>query len=234
MSTREDWEDLPDDAELAFLILEERLWAKVVHARTPVDVPFGEVQEPDQRIVGQEEHSYVENIKGYIDETGIDMEINVSMDEMSWDIYFSEFHGKVQYFKARLRTRAKMAFFAKPGEMVSLSDDYRQEIHYLLNRVRKVVHTSDLEQLKKDAILQKINELNDEVDQSTTKLGRYKAVWLEVTEALGEGAKNLEPAVEILERVGRIFGKARAETDPAQLPSPEAPKQLPGPAEEDE
>ena len=127
-----------------------------------------------------------------------------------------------------------MAFFAKPGEMVILSDDYKQEIHHLLNRVRKVVHASDLEQPKKDAIQKKINELNDEVDQSTTKFGRYKAVWLEVTEAVGEGAKNLEPAVKILERVGSIFGKARAETDPAQLPSPATPKKLPGPAEEDE
>ena len=127
-----------------------------------------------------------------------------------------------------------MAFFAKPGEMVILSDDYKQDIHHLMNRVRKIVHASDLEQQKKDAILQKINELINEVDQSTTKLGSYKAVWLEVTEAFGEGVESLEPAVKILERVGSIFGKARAETDPAQLPAPETPKQLPGPAEEDE
>ncbi len=231
MSTNKDWEDLPDDPELAFLVLEERLWAKVVKARAPKEI-FGEIEQPNPRIVEQEEHSYVESIKGYIDETGIDIKFKDSTG--LWDNDFPEFHGIVQYFKARLRTRTKMAFFAKPGEMVSLSDDYKQEIHHLLNRVRKVVHASDLEQPKKDAIQKKINELNDEVDQSTTKLGRYKAVWLEVTEAVGEGAKNLEPAVKILERVGSIFGKARAETDPAQLPSPATPKKLPGPAEEDE
>ena len=134
----------------------------------------------------------------------------------------------------RLRTRAKVAFFAEPGEAVALSVNFREEIHRLLNRVRKVVHASDLDREKKDAIHQKINDLNTEVDQSTTKLGRYKALWLEVTEAIGEGASNLEPVVKTLERIGAIFGKARAETDPAQLSPPESPMQICGPEENGE
>ena len=120
MSTKKDWEDLPDDPELAFLVLEERLWATIVEVRTQKEI-FGsdEVQQPDQKIVAQEEHSYVENIRGYIDETGIDINIDVEFIPAVWDENFAEFHGKVEYFKARLRARAKMAFFAKPGEMVS-------------------------------------------------------------------------------------------------------------------
>ena len=216
--TEENWIDLPDDVEQAFLVLEERLWANVVKAHTPLA-----------------EKTYVANIKGYIDESSIDLDVGLYVDDEDvWESYFSQFHIKVEYFKARLRTRAKMVFMAKPSEIVRLSEDYREEIHNLMNRVRIIVHASDLEQPKKDAILQKVNELNNEVDQSTTKLGRFLALWREVTNAVGEGAKNLEPAVNILERVGGIFGKARAETDPAQLAAPETPKQLSGPAEEGE
>ncbi|MCG8689883.1 MAG: hypothetical protein MI806_01605 [Minwuiales bacterium] len=234
MITDEDWKDLPDDVELAFVVLDDRLWAKVLEARKPKRDRFApdEVEKPDRQLIRQVEQSYVGMIKGFVDESGIDLDTTTETYEENWDTYFAQFRGRIEYFKTRIRTRAKMAFLSKPDELVKLSEDYREEIHSLLNRVRKVVHASDLEQSKKDVILQKINELNDEVDQRLTKLGRFKAAWLEITEAIGEGADNLKPAVEILERVGGIFGKARNETDPAQLPPPATPKQLPGPGDE--
>ena len=94
MSTKKDWEDLPDDPELAFLVLEERLWAQVVEVRTP-KTEFDTVEQPDPRIVGQTEHSYVENIKGYIDETGIDINIDVEFLDGYWDENFSIFQSTI-------------------------------------------------------------------------------------------------------------------------------------------
>lgn len=231
MLTDEDWKDLPNDLESAFATLDDRLWEKVEEART------GSYNLPDDsyhinmRIVDQAEHMYVQMIKGFVDETSLNIDLlsDDDTEEYEWNKYFAKFRGKVVYYRARLGARNKAAFFAKPGEEVVLSNEFKHEIHTLINRIRKIVNASELDEQKKDSIYSRINELSDEVDRSTTKLGRFKVVWLDMTEAVGEGFENLEPAVKMLERIARIFGKARAETDPAQLPGPETPKQISGP-----
>jgi hypothetical protein len=232
MLTEEDWKNLPEDRELAFAILDDQLWAKVEDAHKPTFSPSGDRYEKmDGKLALQAEHSYVQSIKGFVDETGIELVLDSTetIDEFEWDAFFARFRAKVVYYRARLGARTKTVFFARPGEAVKLSDDFKEDIHDLLNKIRKIIHASDLGEDKKDAIYKKINELNDEVDQTRTKYGRFKALYLDVTETVGEGAKNLEPVVKILDRIAGIFGKARVETDPEQLTGPEPPKQITGP-----
>ena len=56
--------------------------------------------------------------------------------------------------------------------------------------------------------------------------------WLDVTEAVGEGAENLEPAVKLLERVMKLFGRAKVDHDAGKLPPPEETQKLPAPEPE--
>ena len=50
-----------------------------------------------------------------------------------------------------------------------LSPHYRDEIHGLLNRIRKIVNAADLPEDKKNAIYDKIASLQAEVDRSKTR-----------------------------------------------------------------
>ena len=63
----------------------------------------------------------------------------------------------------------------------------------------------------------------EEVSQSKTRFGRFKAFWLELTELAAEKGCMLEPAVKVAERIGGVLGKARAETDHKQGPAPDSP-----------
>ncbi len=46
MLTDDDWQNLPDDPELAFLVFDDCLWAKVENARTPTRHPMQEEPDP--------------------------------------------------------------------------------------------------------------------------------------------------------------------------------------------
>ena len=152
MLTEDDWKDLPDDAELAFLVLDDRLWAKVQKAREPDRISFfDERNNHDTTLAKQAEKVYVESVKGYIDEAQIDVDIwvNTRLIDDAWEEYFTQFRGKIEYYKTRLRTREKIAFMARPGEEVVLSEDFREEINYFLNRIRKIIHLSNIDLSKK-------------------------------------------------------------------------------------
>jgi hypothetical protein len=114
---------------------------------------------------------------------------------------------------------------------ISFSSDYKEEIGGLLDRVRKIVNQAELEEKKKDAIYAKISALQFEVDRSTTLMGAILSGYLDVMTAIGEGGERLEPAVKVLERLMRVFRRAKADHDQGQLPPPEEKKQLPPPEE---
>ena len=111
---------------------------------------------------------------------------------------------------------------------VPLNDDYRHEIHQLLNKIRKVVANLDITDQKRDAIYARIADLAAEVDKSKTGFGALTALFLEACEAGGKGAEKLEPLVRLIERVGNVFARARGQQ---ALPPPvkSTTKRLPSP-----
>ena len=152
----------------------------------------------------------------------------------SFNNWFQTFWSDVNTFAVRYRAPHIIGSSADIITAISFSDDYRQEIGKLLNRVRKVINQADLPNNKKDAIYAKIAKLQAEVDRSVTRLGYFLSIWYDLTNAVGEGAENLEPAMKLLERVFRLGGYAKAEHDQGRLPAPEDRKQLPGPTTPDE
>ena len=54
-------------------------------------------------------------------------------------------------------------------------------------------------------------------------------LWLDITSAFSNGAKNLDPAIDRIERVMKIFAQARDEDAP-KLPAPPEQKRIPPPA----
>jgi hypothetical protein len=75
----------------------------------------------------------------------------------------------------------------------------------------------------------KITKLQAEIDRGTTRFAFLLSRWLDLTNAIGEGAEKLEPAVKLLERVFKLFGSAKLDLDQGRLPAPEEMKRLPSP-----
>ncbi len=70
------------------------------------------------------------------------------------------------------------------------------------------------------------------MDRTRTPLAALLSRLLDVTNAVGEGAEKLEPAVRLLERVMKVLGRAKADHDAGKLPPPEETQKLPAPEPE--
>lgn len=217
--TDEEMADLPDDDELAFVVYEERLRART---RNRVSENEGSTLERE----------YVNHILAFLKVVNIDVPVNREPpygDQQFW-VWYHQFVQEIDLHSVGVRLAHARGAGSGITTAIYLSEDYRTEIHSLLGRVRKVVNAADLPDPKKDDIYDKINALQSEVDRSKTRLDAFLSRWLDVTNAAGEGAENLEPVVKLLGHVMKVFGRAKTEHDVGQLPPPEVTEKLPSPA----
>lgn len=222
MLSNDDYDSLPDDPHLGFAVLVDSLESYLVE---------------EERGEGPSTHlarKYVEAIQAYIDEHDLRdeferIESSVPFSGEDFWVWWREFRAAVSYYQARIRYR-----YRKAGSLsVVLSPDRRTEIHALLNKVRIIVGSLDVNEKKRDAILSRLNKLAAEVDKSRTNLEAFFAVTLDAAGTAGQAAEKLKPVLDVLERMKKIFFEAKAEDLPPQLPAPEERKRIEGPKRDD-
>lgn len=132
--------------------------------------------------------------------------------------------------KERVRSQTVNIFARKaPEYRVSLNEGYRVQIRQLIEQLRRAVDQWEIPLDRKQDIINRINTLSEEVEKEYSRLDKVAAVWLGLTRAMGDGAKNLEPAVRLLERVRRVFGAAQSDEEQQLLLDAETRKQIPAP-----
>lgn len=107
-----------------------------------------------------------------------------------------------------------------------LAPDFKAQIGAHLTAIRKIVGEAELSESKRDAIFKRINNLQEEVDRDRTRTEAAMALWLDVTIAIGKGAKNLDPAIERLERIIKVLAKAKDDNDQKALLAPQERKRI--------
>lgn len=126
------------------------------------------------------------------------------------------------------KIKANNVFELEPAlseNTVVLDDEWRTKISSYVAHIRKIVMGAEIEDGMRDAISKRLNALQEEVDRSRTRLEAATAVWLKLTEAIGAGAENLEPAVKLLQRVSgaisRLSMQQHLEAQQLRLPAPD-------------
>lgn len=110
---------------------------------------------------------------------------------------------------------------------VSLDADAKTKLRQMLDHIRATVDQLDISVAKKEALLRRINALQEEVDRVRTRYEAFAALLIEACDDAGEGARRLEPIVRLIERVGHAIGIAkRAEDAQAKLPTPAQQKKI--------
>lgn len=216
--TDQELADLPEDDEQAFVLFERTIRDRYL------------------RISGKDstddaERAYVKHILSFVKQTGIELHINLAPpnDIEGFYVWFDAFFRDIDDCVLDLRVAHARKNKTNFTTSIYLSYDCREEIDKLLARVRKVVNQADFPEAKKDAIYQRIAALQAEVDKSRTRLDAFLSRWLDVTNAVGEGAENLEPLAKLLERIMKVLGRAKAQQETGQLPTSEETKKLPSP-----
>jgi len=220
-----DMADLPDDDELAFVVYEERLREKTRGHSSQLS-EYG-----DSISVARE---YANRLAAFIRLSKLSIPISLEPpfnDAEFWD-WYNRFVHIIDYYIVEFKLAHARRHSKGIVSAISFSQNYKEEIGHLLERVRKVIRQADLSGPKKDAIYEKVAQLQAEVDRSTTWFSSLLSRWLDLTNALGEGAENLEPVARLMERLWKVFGRAKAEHDRQSLPPPERRKELPSPKSE--
>jgi hypothetical protein len=214
MITQEDIENLPADPLMAFVVLADRLdeiLAQYEGGRNSID----------QRVATQ----CAEDIYALIDSHDLENQFSrlqqriPSQSEAFWE-WWPDFIGSVRYY----RTRFLITRRSHPS-LVRLSDGHKQRIHTLLNQIREIIPKLGLSVDKQDAIFAKINSLATEVDKQRTSAEGAIGLYLQICSALGKGAEKLKPVAELIDKIVKTFGDAKAD-EPPSLPAPPKPKQI--------
>jgi hypothetical protein len=131
----------------------------------------------------------------------------------------------------KIRARNIEAFEPKYRDAsVGLNDEWRAHVTTLVGHIREAVTNATVDEPLREAILDAVEKLQREVNRNRTRLDAAAEVWDKLTDAIGKGAKNLEPAVKIIERIRKRLGGVQR----AEIEAVEHPKLPPPPVDEDE
>jgi hypothetical protein len=140
--------------------------------------------------------------------------------------HYRNFLGLVDHWRAAFSVRHARR---SSGYSVRFDTKTRTIINHHLAQVRELIQKLEVEEWKRDSLLNCLNALQAEVDKERSRYEVFGAFIVEMSGVLGEAAENLEPIRRLVDSVaGLIWGTKHAEKTKT-LPAPEPRKQIPGP-----
>jgi hypothetical protein len=216
MISDEDIDSLPDDTDAAFVQYEAILRGAVRSANS------------DSGYRGWEsEREYVAHILAFVDLKAIPLDLpkNPPQGDDGFYDWYQNFLRAVDYYKALARLQVSDRKKQNVA-VLTLSLDFKTQIGGHLTAIRKIVAEADVSENKRDAIIKRINNLQMEIDRDRTRPEAAMALLLELTSAISKGAKNLDPAIERIERIVKVFAKAKDENEINALAAPHERKRI--------
>jgi hypothetical protein len=195
--------DLPEDSELAFLQLEEKLRSEL-HAKTTQTQNALFYMEYLNRI-----HAIARGLALPILE---DFEVpQVGNATNVFNVVFPQIENFIMQVKIRRGRRVK-------GYSVVLDTTTKEKVRHLIAQIKNIVDKLEVDIRKKEALYYRITALSDEVDRDRTKYDVYAGLAIEISNTGGKVARNLRPASRLLDAIGKLFGMAQdAEASKPQL-----------------
>lgn len=215
MSDFPEFDNLPDDPEVAFVRLYERY--------------YEELQIKVEESSNDSRSHYAEFMNttiGIAQGLGIDGfgEWNVP-DEWD-DIYpaFTGFDRAVKRFVMEIKVRKSRV---TKVYSVALSNDEKERIHALVGQIRETIAKSDLDERKRNSLFTKLSAFETDVDRSRTRFDNAMLMSIEVVNLADKAANALNPINELLRRIMGIMGLAKDnEPEIQKLPAPTEQKRL--------
>lgn len=224
MISDEEVDALPDDLDAAFVQYEGILRNAVRRQNEGNQYPSWDI-----------EREYVAHVLAFVDTRNLPLDLprNPPWAENQFSRFYQNFVRAVDYYKAAARLQVS----ARKKENVSvltLPQDFKVQIGGHLTAIRKIVVDAEVSETKRDAIFKRINNLQLEVDRDLTRTEAAMALWLDLTSAIGNGAKNLDPAIERFERIIKVFAKAKDANERQALLAPKETKRIAAPTTSNE
>lgn len=215
MNEDEVYATLPADADLAFLHLEghfkEVLQAEIDRAGrdAPGNVVYVE---------------YISKVLAAITELGLQGTLSnksvPAIEDVDYETYLN-FSKDVEHLKTLLKIRKARR---TQGYSIQLDALTRQKLDHHMQQLRQTFQKLEDER-KREALLNKLGALQNEVDRDRTRLDALADLTLTVAGVLDTA---VEPVNKVLNSIARVLYGAQQE-ELKSLPAPKTPKQIPGP-----
>ncbi len=215
------YEDLPEDPEDAFLVLEadfrETCEMSILRSSEEVD-----------------ERPYYENYVVQVMGAVVALQISdiftpdpPNIGEVTYTEY-RRFKTEVLYFTTKISIRRGRRI---KGFSVQFNRVTKKKILHYLNKIEDIIEKIDLSHQKKEALINKLRSFQSELDRDRTRLEAYGNLMIDAAGVLGDTAEQLKPVKEILDSISRLIWGARQESNDKQLSPPEERKQIEPPQE---
>jgi hypothetical protein len=135
---------------------------------------------------------------------------------------YQNFSKRVKHYRTRLEIRHGRRV---QGYSVRFDGPTKTKVHHLLAQIRAVFSKLEVDEQKREALFSKLADLEAEVDRNRTRFDAYAALAIEVADVTGE-VVGRSRILEVLDAVARLFGVAKKDEAPRQLPAPTKPKQI--------
>ncbi|SCX02950.1 hypothetical protein [Agrobacterium rosae] len=209
-----EFDDLPDDPEVAFVRLYER------HNEEYQDRVRGEQDTRAEAV------DFMNTMLGVARGLGIAAFDSWSIPD-DWDEVYSVFTGFDRALKRYVMEIKVRKSRVTKVYSVSLSDDDKERIHGLVREIRDVLTKADLQDRKRNSLFAKLALFEADVDRVRTRFDNAMLMSLEIVGVVDQGTGTLKPVNELLRRIQSIMGLAKEkEPEQNQLPPPAEQKKL--------
>jgi hypothetical protein len=210
------FDNLPGDPEEAFLLLEK-------HFRDECEKKINNAHQEERTDVYQVE--YIAQVLGAIEELGLASEFKgqvPQIEDVSYSTYLN-FGKDVKHYRTMLEIRRSRRV---QGVTVKFNTAAKEKIRHHLEQLRSMFDKLELDANKKEALFDKLNALQKEVDRDRSNIDRYTALTLTIAGVIGEAVDRTK-VLEVLDRIAKVIWGAQQST--SQLPAPKKPKQIEAP-----
>jgi hypothetical protein len=212
-----EYDDLPDDPEVAFVRLYER------HNEEYQDRIRGE---QDTRAEAVE---FMNTMLGVAQGLGIAGFDDWTIPE-DWDEVYSAFTNFDRALKRYvMEVKVRKSRVTKVYS-VQLSDDDKERIHGFIREIRDILTKADLQDRKRNSLFDKLALFEADVDRVRTRFDNATLMAIDIIGVVDKGTNTLKPINELLRRIQSIMGLAKdKEPEQNQLPPPSEQRKLPPP-----
>jgi hypothetical protein len=209
------YSDLPEDPEQIFLHLEERYREDLDRKTAKIDwdeyFPAAEALEYMRRTTAAAQELAV----SFVDELEVPLAQNLSRND------YYDFRGKVDHISTALQIRHARR---ELGYSVRFDNKTKQKLlHYLKSIKDIILKLDDIDDWKREALLNKLTELEKEVSRDRFQYKILAAFIIEASGVVGEAAKRLEPARKLIDSISHLLYGAK-QSEHQSLPPPTTPK----------
>jgi hypothetical protein len=209
------YENLPEDPEQAFLLLEEKYRAEC---------------EDGVRRAHQEENlnvyfvDYIAQVIGTITELGLEAKFDnrvPQIENVDYQTYLN-FSKDVKHYRTMLLIRHGRRV---QGYSVQFDAATKVKVKHHIDQLRDIFGKLEIEQDKRDALRSKLNALQEEVDRDRTRFDVYAALAVEAAGVVGESVEKSK-VLDVLNAIARVIWGTKKDQETKGLPAPTPPKRI--------